>query len=141
MILENVNNNVGELVEPGASIRRHTGSYYPKRYWELLPKEILGAITQRDTGSYYPKRDWDVLWENRDYKLIEQELSLLELEMGRNGVFSLGTSLDPSWSELELHLSGDKFLRCDLNEWGVWLFIGLEITLVAKKTWRGVQGL
>ncbi|GJT37088.1 hypothetical protein Tco_0936953 [Tanacetum coccineum] len=59
---------------------------------ELLPKEILGAITQRDTRSYYPKRDWDVLWENG------------------------GTSLDPSWSELELHLSGEKFLRCDLNE-------------------------
>ncbi|GJR98940.1 hypothetical protein Tco_0271114 [Tanacetum coccineum] len=50
--------------EPGASIRRHTRSYYPKRYWELLPKEILGATTQRDTGSYYPKRYWDVLWEN-----------------------------------------------------------------------------
>ncbi|GJR09782.1 hypothetical protein Tco_0792434 [Tanacetum coccineum] len=48
----------------GASIRRHTGSYYPKRYQELLPKEILGATTQRDTGSYYPKRYWDVLWEN-----------------------------------------------------------------------------
>ncbi|GJZ16496.1 hypothetical protein Tco_0552173 [Tanacetum coccineum] len=42
----------------------HYRSYYPKRYWELLPKEILGAITQRDTGSYYQKRDCDVLWEN-----------------------------------------------------------------------------
>ncbi|GJU64101.1 hypothetical protein Tco_1245936 [Tanacetum coccineum] len=60
-----------------------------REYWELLPKEILGAITQRDTGSYYPKRDWDVLWEN-----------------GGN----LGTSLDPPWSDLELHLSGDEFL-------------------------------
>ncbi|GJT53705.1 hypothetical protein Tco_0988759 [Tanacetum coccineum] len=49
------------LGEPGASIRRHTGSYYPKRYWELLPKEILGATTQRDTGSYYPKRYWELL--------------------------------------------------------------------------------
>ncbi|GJS40138.1 reverse transcriptase domain-containing protein [Tanacetum coccineum] len=48
----------------GATTQRDTGSYYPKRYWELLPKEILGATTQRDTGSYYPKRDWDVLWEN-----------------------------------------------------------------------------
>ncbi|GKC12498.1 hypothetical protein Tco_1009280, partial [Tanacetum coccineum] len=48
----------------GATTQRDTRSYYPKRYWELLPKEILGAITQRDTGSYYPKRDWDVLWEN-----------------------------------------------------------------------------
>ncbi|GJU27415.1 hypothetical protein Tco_1166036 [Tanacetum coccineum] len=48
----------------GATTQIDTGSYYPKRYWELLPKEILGAITQRDTGSYYPKRDWDVLWEN-----------------------------------------------------------------------------
>ncbi|GKC82868.1 putative ribonuclease H-like domain-containing protein [Tanacetum coccineum] len=61
----------------GATTQRDTRSYYPKRYWELLPKEILGAttqrdkeilgaITQRDTGSYYPKRDWDVLWENGD---------------------------------------------------------------------------
>ncbi|GKA39369.1 hypothetical protein Tco_0731920, partial [Tanacetum coccineum] len=50
--------------EPGASIRRHTGSYYPKRYWELLPKEILGATTQRD-GSYYPKRYWVLLPKER----------------------------------------------------------------------------
>ncbi|GKC50258.1 hypothetical protein Tco_1073003, partial [Tanacetum coccineum] len=48
----------------GATTQRDTGSYYPKRYYELLPKEILGAITQRDTGSYYPKRYWDALWEN-----------------------------------------------------------------------------
>ncbi|GKA41538.1 hypothetical protein Tco_0734198 [Tanacetum coccineum] len=48
----------------GATTQRDTGSYYPKIYWQLLPKEILGAITQRDTGSYYLKRDWDVLWEN-----------------------------------------------------------------------------
>ncbi|GJY81056.1 hypothetical protein Tco_0493807 [Tanacetum coccineum] len=47
--------------EPGASIRRHTRSYYPKRYWELLPKEILGAITQRDTESYYPERYYELL--------------------------------------------------------------------------------
>ncbi|GJZ84980.1 hypothetical protein Tco_0650319 [Tanacetum coccineum] len=45
----------------GATTQRDTGSYYPKRYWELLPKEILGAITQRDTGSYYPKRYWELL--------------------------------------------------------------------------------
>ncbi|GJQ91934.1 hypothetical protein Tco_0003073 [Tanacetum coccineum] len=38
-----------------------TGSLYPKTYWELLPKEILGATTQRDTGSYYPKRYWELL--------------------------------------------------------------------------------
>ncbi|GKE98926.1 hypothetical protein Tco_0022277, partial [Tanacetum coccineum] len=41
------------------------GSYYPKRYWELLPKEILGATTQRDTGSYYPKRYWELLPKER----------------------------------------------------------------------------
>ncbi|GKD97470.1 hypothetical protein Tco_1381367, partial [Tanacetum coccineum] len=52
----------------GATAQRDTGSYYSKRYWELLPKEILGAITQRDTVSYYPKRDWDVLWENRAWR-------------------------------------------------------------------------
>ncbi|GJZ31475.1 hypothetical protein Tco_0576522 [Tanacetum coccineum] len=33
-----------------------------------------------------------------------------------------GTSLDPSWSELELHLSGDEFLRCDLK----WLLMTNE---------------
>nr|GEX46323.1 hypothetical protein [Tanacetum cinerariifolium] len=45
----------------GAFTRRYTGSYYPKRYWDLLPKEILGAITQRDNGSYYPKTYWELL--------------------------------------------------------------------------------
>ncbi|GKB62375.1 hypothetical protein Tco_0918561, partial [Tanacetum coccineum] len=65
-VMEVLNKNREPLSEDilGATTQRDTGSYYPKRYWELLPKEILGAITQRDTGSYYPKRDWDVLWEN-----------------------------------------------------------------------------
>ncbi|GKD73898.1 hypothetical protein Tco_1332180, partial [Tanacetum coccineum] len=36
-------------------------SLYPKTYWELLPKEIVGATTQRDTGRYYPKRYWELL--------------------------------------------------------------------------------
>ncbi|GKC36199.1 hypothetical protein Tco_1048583 [Tanacetum coccineum] len=27
--------------------------------------------------------------------------------------FLKGTSFDPPWSDLELHLCGDKFLRCD----------------------------
>ncbi|GJY00561.1 putative reverse transcriptase domain-containing protein [Tanacetum coccineum] len=54
----------GEISSGGKKSQEDIESYYPKRYWELLPKEILGAITYRDTGSYYPKRDWDVLWEN-----------------------------------------------------------------------------
>ncbi|GJV01840.1 hypothetical protein Tco_1335409 [Tanacetum coccineum] len=41
----------------GATTQRDTGSYYPKRYWELLPKEILGAITQRDTRMSYGKME------------------------------------------------------------------------------------
>nr|GEZ37616.1 hypothetical protein [Tanacetum cinerariifolium] len=56
--------------------RNKTGSLYLKTYWELLPKDILGATTQRysgrskdilgvitqsDTGSYYPKRYWELL--------------------------------------------------------------------------------
>ncbi|GKB28524.1 hypothetical protein Tco_0867925, partial [Tanacetum coccineum] len=41
----------------GATTQRDTGSYYPKRYWELLPKEILGAITQRETGISYGKME------------------------------------------------------------------------------------
>ncbi|GJY72243.1 hypothetical protein Tco_0475946 [Tanacetum coccineum] len=41
--------------------REITESLYPKTYWELLPKEIIGAIIQRDTGSYYLKRYWELL--------------------------------------------------------------------------------
>ncbi|GJV81405.1 hypothetical protein Tco_1517275 [Tanacetum coccineum] len=37
------------------------------------------------------------------------------------------TSLDPPWSDLELHFCGDEFLRCDLKEWGSWLFIGWKV--------------
>nr|GEU52747.1 hypothetical protein [Tanacetum cinerariifolium] len=33
----------------GATTQRDTRSYYPKRYWELFPKEILGVISQRNT--------------------------------------------------------------------------------------------
>ncbi|GJT01514.1 hypothetical protein Tco_0822683 [Tanacetum coccineum] len=36
---------------------RLLGRYYPKRYWELLPKEILRAITQRETGMSYGKME------------------------------------------------------------------------------------
>ncbi|GJW49399.1 putative ribonuclease H-like domain-containing protein [Tanacetum coccineum] len=57
----------------GATTQRDTGSYYPKRYWELLPKEILGATTQRDIERYYPKRYWDVLWENGGCILYTKE--------------------------------------------------------------------
>ncbi|GJT28012.1 putative reverse transcriptase domain, reverse transcriptase zinc-binding domain protein [Tanacetum coccineum] len=74
----------------GATTQRDTGSYYPKRYWELLPKEILGAITQRDTGSYYPKRDWDVLWENGVTKgNKEVTMQYLELKGGDRGACKL----------------------------------------------------
>ncbi|GKF09232.1 hypothetical protein Tco_0043456, partial [Tanacetum coccineum] len=41
----------------GATTQRDTGSYYPKRYKELLPKEILEAITQRETGMSYGKME------------------------------------------------------------------------------------
>ncbi|GKA11431.1 hypothetical protein Tco_0690977 [Tanacetum coccineum] len=71
--------------------------------WEILPKEITESytkeitwsITTKDTGSYYPKRYWDVLWENG-------ELSLLEQDMGRNGVSGL------------YRFSAMEFLMCDL---------------------------
>nr|GEY51847.1 retrovirus-related Pol polyprotein from transposon TNT 1-94 [Tanacetum cinerariifolium] len=55
------NHDVGKNREPlsedilGATTQRDTRSYYPKRYWELLPTVTLRAITQSDTGSYYPK--------------------------------------------------------------------------------------
>ncbi|GKA35614.1 hypothetical protein Tco_0722105 [Tanacetum coccineum] len=73
------------------------GDNYPEEKLELYPKE--------ETSSYYPKRDWDVLWENGDYKLIEQELSLLELEMGQNGIS--GTSLRSSIAAMERYNSID----------------------------------
>ncbi|GJX90111.1 hypothetical protein Tco_0343437, partial [Tanacetum coccineum] len=52
-----------EEVFPGEAEK--TGSLYPKTYWELLPKEILGATIQRDTESYYPKRYWELLPKER----------------------------------------------------------------------------
>ncbi|GJR33367.1 reverse transcriptase domain-containing protein [Tanacetum coccineum] len=45
----------------GDITQRDIGRYYPKRYWEILPKEILGDTTQRDIGRYYPKRYWEIL--------------------------------------------------------------------------------
>ncbi|GJR69646.1 hypothetical protein Tco_0015711 [Tanacetum coccineum] len=86
--------------KPGAFTRRYTGRYYPKRYWELLAKEILGAITQRDTRSYYPKRHWELLPKERlacligkwrcmrvfDYKEVTRRcLEALELKGGDGG--------------------------------------------------------
>nr|GEX66884.1 RNA-directed DNA polymerase, eukaryota [Tanacetum cinerariifolium] len=47
------------VVEPlqedilGVTTLTHTGSYYPKTYWELLPEDVLGVI--RRTRSQYPK--------------------------------------------------------------------------------------
>ncbi|GKA37633.1 hypothetical protein Tco_0724198 [Tanacetum coccineum] len=48
----------------GATIQRDIERYYPKRYWEILHKEILEDITQRDIGSHYPKRYWESLPED-----------------------------------------------------------------------------
>nr|GFB50811.1 hypothetical protein [Tanacetum cinerariifolium] len=58
----------------GVTILRHTGSHYPKTYWEhypktywaslpkdilgALPEDILGVITRRHTGRHYPKTYW-----------------------------------------------------------------------------------
>ncbi|GKG19820.1 hypothetical protein Tco_0376919, partial [Tanacetum coccineum] len=47
-----------------------TRSYYLKRCWELLPKEILGATTQRDTGSYYPKEILGAITQKRYWELL-----------------------------------------------------------------------
>ncbi|GJY39745.1 hypothetical protein Tco_0426109 [Tanacetum coccineum] len=64
-------------IEPGASIRRDTRSYYPKRYWELLPKDILGATNQRDTGSYNPKRYWELLPKEISGAITQREIGCL----------------------------------------------------------------
>ncbi|GJR18130.1 hypothetical protein Tco_0966657 [Tanacetum coccineum] len=55
-------------------------------------------------------------------KADDQKIENIKDEEGKNVVDHLGTSLDPSWSELELHLSGDEFLRCDLK----WLLMTNE---------------
>ncbi|GJV99963.1 hypothetical protein Tco_1555215 [Tanacetum coccineum] len=47
----------------GVITLRDARSHYPKRYWELLPEEILGVFTRRDAGSHYPKRCWESLPE------------------------------------------------------------------------------
>ncbi|GJW56610.1 hypothetical protein Tco_0103341 [Tanacetum coccineum] len=71
----------------GATTQRDTGSYYPKRYWELLPKEILGATTQRDTGSYYPKRYWELLPKEILGAITQREtgMSYGKMELEDNG--------------------------------------------------------
>ncbi|GKD37284.1 hypothetical protein Tco_1257491 [Tanacetum coccineum] len=84
----------------GATTQRDTGSYYPKRYWELLPKEILGAIPQRDTQSYYQKRDllWarkiskrgGRVWRGHDCQRVTRRcLEALELKGGDGGACKL----------------------------------------------------
>ncbi|GKE38631.1 hypothetical protein Tco_1462036, partial [Tanacetum coccineum] len=57
--------SLGGEISSGGKKSQETESLYPKTYWELLPKEILGATTQRDTGSYYPKRYWELLPKER----------------------------------------------------------------------------
>ncbi|GKC73642.1 hypothetical protein Tco_1119525 [Tanacetum coccineum] len=69
-----------------------TGSFYPKTYWELLPKEKLGAITQRDTGSYYPKRYLELLPKEILGAITQRETGM-------------------SYGKMEI-------LRCDLKGWG-----------------------
>nr|GEY27089.1 hypothetical protein [Tanacetum cinerariifolium] len=49
---------------PIAPADPHTGSHYPKTYWESLPEDILEVITQRHTGSHYPKTYWESLPED-----------------------------------------------------------------------------
>ncbi|GJU71267.1 hypothetical protein Tco_1262672 [Tanacetum coccineum] len=62
--------------EANIALIEHTESYYPMRYWELLPKEILGAITQRDIGSYYPKRYWELLPKERLGAITQREVGM-----------------------------------------------------------------
>nr|GEX89531.1 hypothetical protein [Tanacetum cinerariifolium] len=48
----------------GVTTLRHTGSHYPKTYWDLLPEDVLGVITRRRTRSHYPKMYWESLLED-----------------------------------------------------------------------------
>ncbi|GJW97140.1 hypothetical protein Tco_0178948 [Tanacetum coccineum] len=73
----------------GATTQRDTRSYYPKRYWELLPKEILGAITQRETGMSYGKMEGNLI----DGKSISSEMRPYGSTMlsTRTGKFSISS--------------------------------------------------
>ncbi|GKC16950.1 hypothetical protein Tco_1013732 [Tanacetum coccineum] len=84
-----------------------TGSYYPKRYWELLPKEILGATTQRDTGMSYGKMVGLLLIFYGCYGSVRIPFE------GKRGVV---------WDDLNVCV-GSCIYR-------------VELPLVAKKTWR-----
>ncbi|GJZ59796.1 hypothetical protein Tco_0615612 [Tanacetum coccineum] len=94
----------------GATTQRYTGSYYPKRYWELLPKEILGAITETDTRSYYPKRYCELLPKERLGCLMGKwRYSMNNFDQSTNSDSSLGysgpTIEDTSITQADLHPS------------------------------------
>ncbi|GJX21063.1 hypothetical protein Tco_0223740 [Tanacetum coccineum] len=50
LLPESIGDTTKEIL--GDITQKDIGRYYPKRYWEILPKEILRDITQRDTFMY-----------------------------------------------------------------------------------------
>ncbi|GJT80630.1 hypothetical protein Tco_1054972 [Tanacetum coccineum] len=95
----------------------------------------LGRKTRRKTFSaavagirqWLPERvreneieiEWGHFEKQYPQNKVQQMGGARERAYAIDGGICLGTLFDPSWSELELYLSGDKFLRCDLNDWGV----------------------
>ncbi|GJV83018.1 hypothetical protein Tco_1522916 [Tanacetum coccineum] len=88
----------------GATTQRDTGSYYPKRYWELLPKEILGAITQRETGMSYGKMEVKVTASPRN---LGRCLEALELKGGDGGAYKV-----LGWMLGDVMVMQGRSLRC-----------------------------
>ncbi|GJV99966.1 hypothetical protein Tco_1555218 [Tanacetum coccineum] len=90
----------------GVITLRDAGSHYPKRYWELLPEEILGVFTRRDVGSHYPKRCWE---------------SLPKEMLSCGCLYPNGVTASISWTPLMIRY---EIERCKVNEWGLPLYIG-----------------
>ncbi|GJU51409.1 hypothetical protein Tco_1220964 [Tanacetum coccineum] len=65
----------------GDITQRDIRRYYPKRYWEILPKEILGDTTQRDIGRYYPKRYFHELLVQRFAAIVGYREKMWEMSI------------------------------------------------------------
>ncbi|GJX67332.1 hypothetical protein Tco_0303059 [Tanacetum coccineum] len=132
-------------------------SYYPKRYWELLPKEILGAITQRDTGSYYPKRYWELLPKEILGAITQREIGMsygkMELLFMLPGclfllrivlVFfdeaNLEPGFDPGTCGLWAHHGQCKMVSAENNTSGPAPFLNVQKTFDRSRSSLGLHG-
>ncbi|GJR54759.1 putative reverse transcriptase domain-containing protein [Tanacetum coccineum] len=112
----------------GVTTLRDTSIYYPKRYWEILPKEILGDTTQRDIGRYYPKRYWEILpkeilgdttqrdigryYPKRYWEILPKEIFS---SYGSKGLLPYGFERGDGWCEFEWRYKGAIYSRLELG--------------------------